>query len=105
MATAVATRPISYVFDFGGPIEFELPEAMGLNQHLTASAPTTWVWCLRCERSFELASAREAGGAVKCCYADCDGRAPDFWSWQAFRSFAALAPLRPRLGERYPLAG
>ena len=104
MTTAVANRPISYVFEFGGPIEFELPATSGLSAHLSASAPTTWVWCLHCERSFELSSAREAGDGVCCGYDDCVGEAPDFWSWDAYRAFASAAPAFPQAGERYPLA-
>jgi hypothetical protein len=104
MTTAVASRPISYVFEFGGPIEFELPATAGLGAHFIESSPTTLVWCLHCERSFELAWAREAGDEVRCGYIDCDGQAPDFWSWDAYRAFADSAPRWPAFGQRYRLA-
>ena len=105
MTMAAPPRPSTYVFDFGGPIEFEVPAGPRLSTYLRASAPSTWLWCLHCERSFELAEAREAGDAVRCGYDDCAGEAPDFWSWDAYRAFAAAAPQRPRPDQRYPLAG
>jgi hypothetical protein len=104
MSAGIAARPTSYVFDFGGPIEFELPEPVSLNTHLGESAPTTELWCLHCERSFELRALRTDAGRARCAYYDCSGEAPDFWSWRAFRAFADGAPSRPEPGLRYPLA-
>lgn len=73
-----------------------------LTPSLQNAAPSTWIWCFRCERAFQRADLHE-GVSAHCAYADCDGGALDFWQWDAYRAFVGGAPV-PSRDVRYRMA-
>jgi hypothetical protein len=89
-----------------------------------------WVWCLRCERCFEVALSREpreargrlespivfladferqlskgADGqtAVRCQYGDCIGDMMGLWWWEDYLERHPQPPRTPVVGTVYPL--
>ena len=105
MSATMATRNrFQYRFTRDDIVEVEYPPVATIGLHLSAAAPTAWVWCLNCERAFQIGAARSGRSGVACGYGDCAGRPFDFWSWDAYRAFAGAAPSIPEAERRYPLA-
>ena len=82
---------------------FSAPQAFRLPTHLDEAPPSSWLWCFRCERAFELAGVREAHDRFSCAYEDCDAAPLDFWQWDAYRALVGNAAA-PAPGVRFPLA-
>ena len=88
-----------------------------------------WVWCLHCERAFEVHLSREprvVDGEVEsaieftvdfemqlgitqagqvyaeCPYEDCDGSLLDFWWWEEYRVHHPEAAEWPSTNQVYP---
>lgn len=80
-------------------------------QWLRRLSEDAWVWCLHCERAFQIKDIKwvPAQGSlwsdrleIACCaYEGCDGTLLDFQSYQGTRQ--DWWPAVPVKGERYPL--
>ena len=98
MTTAIAPARVEFLSEFD-----ETPRTE-LSAHLRAASPSTWLWCLHCERAFQLGAARVAAERVSCGNGSCEGSPLDFWSWDAYRAFVGAAPMQPEPGRCYSLA-
>lgn len=56
-----------------------------------------WVWCLHCERCYQVGEYRPVKGLQLCPYADCDGSPLDAWHWEQIRE---AHPEYPKVPER-----
>lgn len=102
----MAAAPISHIFQIGPGYRIEVEKARRSRLHssLEAAGATAWLWCLDCERAFQLGEARRTDRGVACAYADCEGESLDFWFWNAYRAFVGAGPGAPQAARRYPLA-
>jgi len=69
--------------------------------------PESWLWCLHCERCYQLKDMREIkqhGETYQMChYSDCNGdTVMDGWNWNEFRENRKDLPETPELGVVYP---
>ena len=96
----------SHIFQIGPGYRIEVEKARRSHLHtsLEAAGATAWLWCLDCERAFQLGEARRTERGIACAYANCKGESLDFWSWNAYRAFVGAAPEAPEAARRYPLA-
>ena len=64
----------------------------------------TWLWCLHCERAFQVKDLRKLGpDYYSCKYEDCDGNMIDFHEWNAEKEYYHQGwPDIPQLGKVYP---
>lgn len=68
--------------------------------------PETWLWCLHCERAYQLKDMRRVRGLELCHYVDCDGDTiMDAWNWNELRERRGNLPEVPEKGVMYPLYG
>lgn len=66
--------------------------------------PETWLWCLHCERCYQLKEMRQVGEYQLCHYPDCNGDTVlDAWNWREFRQGQPerRLPKVPKRGVRY----
>ena len=64
------------------------------------------VWCLHCERAYDVGEFRRIDGLRLCPYQDCDGDAVlDQWDWARIRHENSQYPASPMRGVFYPLYG
>jgi hypothetical protein len=103
MTTTTIEKPsLAGVFDCDEDLSFAAKNRGRLTTHLQEAGPEAWVWCVRCERAFQLGDVLSRLGRVVCAYADCDGVPLDFWRWDAYCAFMDTATA-PAVGARYPL--
>lgn len=79
----------------------------------TEETPETWLWCLHCERCYQLKDIRiikhpflKNESMQMCHYPDCDGDSViDAWNWDNFRARAQERDLPevPEIGVGYPM--
>jgi hypothetical protein len=63
-----------------------------------------WVWCLHCERCYQVGESRKKHGLELCPYPDCDGDTfLDKWTWKHIRQIHPDYPEIPERGKIYPL--
>lgn len=74
-----------------------------LPTYLQTAHPRAWIWCLHCERAFQLGDTRVVGSRIACSFGDCDGGPIDFWRWESYRAYVQSAPEIPTEGRRYSL--
>lgn len=67
--------------------------------------PGQWVWCLHCERCYQVGKFRLIGGLQYCPYADCDGTVIDAWDWPTIRDSNPGYPEVPEPGKLYAQYG
>jgi hypothetical protein len=69
--------------------------------------PDTWLWCLHCERCYQLKDMRQVGEYQLCHYEDCDGdTVMDGWNYDEFRETAHPEwPEIPQMDVVYPQYG
>ena len=83
-----------------------------LEMFASHETPDTWLWCLHCERAYQLKDMREVphdllpGENLQLChYEDCDGDTVlDAWNWDELCKERG-GPDVPERGVRYPLYG
>jgi hypothetical protein len=64
----------------------------------------TWVWCLHCERCYQVGEYRVVKGLQMCPYPDCDGDAVmDPWKWKKIREGNPDYPEIPERDRIYPM--
>lgn len=64
--------------------------------------PDDWLWCIHCERAYQLKDCREVDGMFgklqMCHYEDCDGDTVlDAWNWYEHHE------IEPQKNKHYPL--
>jgi hypothetical protein len=94
----------SYEFHAEDRVDFVHHSAADLMAHHEVADASAWMWCLHCERAFQLGDARIEAEGTYCSYAGCEGAPLDFWSWEAYRAVTDAAPEFPQAALRYPLA-
>lgn len=63
----------------------------------------TWVWCLHCERCYQVGEYREIDNLQMCPYPDCDGDTVfDAWRWSQVQSINKDYPEIPEREKVYP---
>lgn len=67
----------------------------------------TWLWCLHCQRAYQIKDATFQCGIAMCAYPGCDGDVIfDGWDWQAFGDDSGHGyPAIPEKGKLYPQYG
>lgn len=64
----------------------------------------TWVWCLHCERCYQVGEYRAINDLQMCPYPDCDGDTVlDAWKWSRIKRIHKAYPDMPKRGKVYPL--
>jgi len=63
-----------------------------------------WVWCLHCERCYQVGEFREIKEFQLCPYEDCYGDTIfDSWHWEVIQSNNPDYPVIPERSKIYPL--
>jgi hypothetical protein len=61
----------------------------------------TWVWCLHCDRCYQVKDSRFDGEYWRCSYLDCGGDLPlDSYHWLEFRSHYGMESVWPEVPLR-----
>ncbi len=69
----------------------------------TGLARGTWIWCLHCERCYQVGEYRQVGDWQLCPYADCDGDTVlDSVVWEQRRQYHPDYPVTPERDRPYP---
>jgi hypothetical protein len=64
----------------------------------------TWVWCLHCQRAYQVGEYREKDDLQYCPYLDCDGDSVvDAWPWKRIKEIHPNYPDIPEKDKVYPL--
>lgn len=100
----VRTEQGEFRFHTGEAIVWERESSSRtLPSDLASSSPDRWLWCLECERAFQLGEVLAQGAHVGCAYEDCGATPEAFWQWESYRAFVGHAA-DPSRDAIFPLA-
>ncbi|MEX2375231.1 MAG: hypothetical protein WD942_06540 [Dehalococcoidia bacterium] len=98
------TEQGEYRFETGEAITWEREASRrSLPSDLAAAPSERWLWCLECERAFQLGEVQAQGHDASCAYEDCGAAPQAFWQWESYRAFVGQ-PAIPARDAVFPLA-